>query len=863
MLTECVRYKELKSRSRNSKSADTESRLWARFAGIAADGASLKKKTCGPPILKASGVWGPEKIQHYKFTECGWKFCKLLGNVASNTPEWDEASVKINQVTLAKKCCRDSVNPISQTHLKILQEWKGRTDHELKGCTLKYQPVLKSDLPAAYALDKYGLVVFRKFADPAQPPEEFETSDNIASDKDVATEATTLFGTTATAEVSCLSRPIPLNDQTSSGSNISSPITLPSLPTTQPPSPTQSPETAEAHSSSGLITKPLQHLDTSDRRTSNRLRTMPVPSYKAPTTCTKRARPKAQRPHSRCQVDVPNVDPNGCTCSDKVPRGFLSAIENPQHIRSEADTALAMNYDTENYTLCVKHLTMYARWATTGILLPQRSKDHLLHPLPKRLASDFEDASWSPTISSKRRRLSLPGTYSHSYKSTIMAGSNDEIAPRFPAMQKAATELTIQRPATDHLSDYANRISFDEFRKRYLENLREAIDKSKRDVQQTVKKFVHLADDSRLRIELPRYYNILDSVVLPKLLSYAEYIALTEPPHGAVLLATMEQAALVLRKGPLRIPVFIPSQFRQESFCEESIHTFLQDSHMGQWIMVQDYAKPIGEGDVRSIPKTEFMKTFLDSQHYPINCLDLAGSTLNPNPLCYLGVPSLHLLAKVASGGHGGKLHYIRNTDLAASQSFNLLGKAGAWSMPHIDRTGVLSSVEGIVGNKLWLKWPGLSIAQLERWDESAADVPHDYQEASCSSLDKHAFADWQQRYALAPCISPIATLIGRQDLFLQPSGMLHSPYSITDVLMHGTMHWDSRDIGRIMEFSMLETAHRTVTNEDQPNDFYHLMQRSIYKMMEDKEGVSCFQWPDDAMKVKTCRLFEVCSASL
>jgi hypothetical protein len=80
---------------------------------------------------------------------------------------------------------------------------------------------------------------------------------------------------------------------------------------------------------------------------------------------------------------------------------------------------------------------------------------------------------------------------------------------------------------------------------------------------------------------------------------------------------------------------------------------------------------------------------------------------------------------------------------------------------------------------------------------------------------------------------------------------------------MHGTMHWDSRDIGRIMEFSMLETTHRTVTNEDQPNDFYHLLQRGIYKMMEDKEGVSCFQWPDDVTKEKTCRLFEVCSASL
>jgi hypothetical protein len=540
-----------------------------------------------------------------------------------------------------------------------------------------------------------------------------------------------------------------------------------------------------------------------------------------------------------------------------------------------------MNVGAQRYALCMKHLRMYARWAAS-ILGYQQLKDSLLPPVPKRLASDSRNATWSSTTPTKRRRLSLPDICSTvGKKQPNMACNDDEnVALRFElpafinrpvsnAVQSEERERShlpsaIWNETTVRLPDFTSQSSFGCSRKQRLEQLTKAIDKSKRDIEHTIGKFIHCDGESRLRNELPRYQDILATAILPDFLSYAEYSSLQEPPTNTILLATMEQAALVLQRGPLRIPILIPSQFRREAFCEESIQTFLHDSHMAQWIMVQDYARSATKGDdVRRVQKAEFMKNFLDPQHYPINCLDLAGTALNPDPPCYLRVPSLQLLSKVASGGHGGKMRQMRNTDLAASQSFTLLAKAGAWSIPHIDRSGVLSSVEGIKGDKLWLEWPGLSIAQLKAWDDSAAAAPRAYEEVPPSRSEGDAFAEWQNRYAAAPCISPVATCVGPRDMFLQPQGMLLSPYSITNVLMHGTMHGDSRDIDSIMALTMLETSHRTVTNEDQPNDFYHVMQRAIHKMSDDKQGDNGFKWPGDAAKRRTYRLFKVRSTRL
>jgi hypothetical protein len=58
----------------------------------------------------------------------------------------------------------------------------------------------------------------------------------------------------------------------------------------------------------------------------------------------------------------------------------------------------------------------------------------------------------------------------------------------------------------------------------------------------------------------------------------------------------------------------------------------------------------------------------------------------------------------------------------------------------------------------------------------------------------------------------------------------------------------------------MLETQKRTITNEDESNDFYHLMQRTMYKMREEKTGTGSggFEWPDSEGQKKSEELFEV-----
>jgi hypothetical protein len=433
------------------------------------------------------------------------------------------------------------------------------------------------------------------------------------------------------------------------------------------------------------------------------------------------------------------------------------------------------------------------------------------------------------------------------------------LRPQEPTIDRTATCNATHR-AVGSSGSASLVLDFDDVRKRYLADMTTSIQQSMLDVQRTIDEFVNLPENSRLRQELPRYYEILRSAIPPEVLSYAEFTSLRDLPTDAILQLTMEEATLVLMQGPLRIPILVPSRFRQDFIHKTTINTFLQQDHMGHWIMVQDYAKPIANGDVRRMQKAEFTRKYFDPRHYPLNCLDLAGTTLNPDPPCYVRIPSLHLLRKVAAGGYGGKMHYMRNNDLAASQSFMLLAKAGAWSMPHIDRSGVLSSVECMEGKKLWLTWTGLAIEELEAYDESAADAPRACQETPPSRTNDAAFTDWQQNYASAPRIRPIAPLITAGDLYLQPSGELHSPYSSTDVLMHGTMHWDSRDTERIMQLAMLETHHRSITNEDEPNDFYHLMQRTMYKMREDKRctGNGGFEWPDSNKKKKSEELFEV-----
>lgn len=75
------------------------------------------------------------------------------------------------------------------------------------------------------------------------------------------------------------------------------------------------------------------------------------------------------------------------------------------------------------------------------------------------------------------------------------------------------------------------------------------------------------------------------------------------------------------------------------------------------------------------------------------------------------------------------------------------------------------------------------------------------------------------------PTVAPVAVYLRPGDILLQPAGVLHAPYSPTNVWMRGSMHWDSRDLERILQLSLLQAQHTAITNEPCAKDFFPIMQ--------------------------------------
>jgi hypothetical protein len=50
---------------------------------------------------------------------------------------------------------------------------------------------------------------------------------------------------------------------------------------------------------------------------------------------------------------------------------------------------------------------------------------------------------------------------------------------------------------------------------------------------------------------------------------------------------------------------------------------------------------------------------------------------------------------------------------------------------------------------------------------------------------------------------------LGPGDLLIQPAGTVHAPCTMKDALVTGTMHWDSRELARIMLLALYERDYR------------------------------------------------------
>jgi hypothetical protein len=162
MMEECYLYKK---HEQPRLDADFDVKQWERFIDVAQCNIKMSKQ-CLAPLVETAEYWGMDKVHHYEWASMGRKYCKVLGSAASQNPVWGEALVKLNQLLLRRivegRPLRSSVNPVYLLDLEHLVAWPDKSDFERKGrkaCTLKYEPIMDSELPSGYAFDQYGLIV--------------------------------------------------------------------------------------------------------------------------------------------------------------------------------------------------------------------------------------------------------------------------------------------------------------------------------------------------------------------------------------------------------------------------------------------------------------------------------------------------------------------------------------------------------------------------------------------------------------------------------------------------------------------------------------------------------------------------------
>lgn len=112
-----------------------------------------------------------------------------------------------------------------------------------------------------------------------------------------------------------------------------------------------------------------------------------------------------------------------------------------------------------------------------------------------------------------------------------------------------------------------------------------------------------------------------------------------------------------------------------------------------------------------------------------------------------------------SSFSDSGKRTMSIPSDLSACAPFQALGEARVFSIAHMDSRGLMTVLRCEQGEKPWPMWPCLTEAELEEWATNEKTSP-----------------------------DPAPYLPGGA-LTIQPSGQIHAPYPMDDVLMTGTMH--------------------------------------------------------------------------
>jgi hypothetical protein len=342
----------------------------------------------------------------------------------------------------------------------------------------------------------------------------------------------------------------------------------------------------------------------------------------------------------------------------------------------------------------------------------------------------------------------------------------------------------------------------------------------------------------RLRNELPIYTGLMRVTITPDVVECdpdtPAIIGLDKFDHEAtayqlLICSDSEADSIFTEAGIPGVPLLIPITRNSRPPPVQGMNPFLEyiatKGHVGMHIFSSDQRKKKAKAKKAKAKDTsretsefisaepftgqEAVDIFRSPDPMPCNFLDLQIHKPNPQPWFVAQHRDLQIMRDIPEHNIAGKQSETVLSDLSNCDAFHICAKAGAFTMPHMDHHHVTTIITCEEGEKLWLIWPQQTDEELRTW---AKDGQY------------------------CPSFRPFAVFLRPGDILVLPPGRVHAPFSPTDVLMTGTMHWHSRHLVGVPIQSLLEVEHPTVTNEEPAKEFIGKM-KNIAKFWRDRKG--------------------------
>lgn len=223
-----------------------------------------------------------------------------------------------------------------------------------------------------------------------------------------------------------------------------------------------------------------------------------------------------------------------------------------------------------------------------------------------------------------------------------------------------------------------------------------------------------------------------------------------------------------------------------------------------------------------------------------INCLNLKIWKEKSTPECLLGLPDYHILTHIRDcvdlkdTVDSGKASQVLIRDLSNCAFFHLLGLVGAFSFPHADHHHTITTAfaENKACEKMWYTY---------------------------RPLTKDQYKAWVQAKTVAPDTTPYPIYLRQGDLYFQPGGYVHGPYTLAHAFMTGTMHLAAfaNHLASMLEQSIIEYANGHVTNEEPAFEFTSKVEK-VLQIWRQRSGP--YTWGTDAELAVCERLLQVWS---